>query len=943
MKACRRVLCVLGVLLVALQLVVGQTGSRKGTGQHFLSKTAVVLADPLPGGTYTVGMGGYFPTIDSAFRRLSGGGILGAVTLSLTDTLYVAAAADSGSFTLIGPIAGAGPASRITIRPANNVAITIRGDGQAVLMFQNVSYTTVDGISPEGPTRLRVQALLNTAHRWNDAIDFIGNCDFVQIINLQAQSDNLIRESDAIGVYAADGNGAPDSCLVSGVKVRAGLYGIYVGSSVSGSLRPQGTIIRNNHVGSPTDSLIAWGIQTVEADGSIIEGNHVENMRMTNATTARNHQFGINAYGSRNVIIRNNVVHNLSAKDNNTAVEGILASGDPGYLGQNVRIYNNMVYDIFNRAPIGNTSGLSGIRTWQNISPSISFNTVYLASTEDIAPGLGSAAVWCDVTLEFPVVQNNILVNVRAPQGEGPAALRIDAAVWGSDNNDLYVNSAPGANIGRNGSSVYHTLADWKIRGSDSNSVSVLPVFRAPHLHIDSMHTTTEYLINKGTPVAGIVYDFDGQLRDVSTPDIGADEIVEVKSPGGIIWKKDPRNPVLSGGGGTGYSLAMNPYVIYNADSARFEMWFNRAASSSALRPWLVGYATSPDGSTWTQRPSAVLSPTPGAWDANTTEVPMVIRENGTYKMWYSSYLNSTSPGYIGYATSPDGINWTKHAGNPIFGPGTALWEAGGPFACSVMPVPGGYKIWYDAYDASANTSRIGYATSVDGIVWQRDTLHNPILTPGVAGAWDDNNAGIPRVLKIRIANSSDVYFMWYTGSRSDGRTKSGLVLSPDGITGWSKSPHNPVLGPDPGAWDGTDAGIGSVMLYKDTLHAWYDGGTRPSSTNLWHIGHATSRTPVTDVFEIPQEVPAAFSLEQNFPNPFNPTTAIVYSLLTKSRTDLRVYDLLGREVAVLVNEEKMPGSYKVEWQAKGMASGIYFYQLRTDEQVMTKKMILLR
>ncbi len=231
----------------------------------------------------------------------------------------------------------------------------------------------------------------------------------------------------------------------------------------------------------------------------------------------------------------------------------------------------------------------------------------------------------------------------------------------------------------------------------------------------------------------------------------------------------------------------------------------------------------------------------------------------------------------------------------------------------------------------------------MDGIVWQRDTVHNPILPLGVGGAWDDNDAAVPRVLKIRIVNSSDMYFMWYSGSRGVSPVMSGLALSPDGITGWAKSPHNPVLSPDPGAWDGTDVGIGSVMLYKDILHAWYDGGTKPASTNLWHIGHATSRTPVTDVFETTQRVPAAFALEQNYPNPFNPSTTIRFQLQAAGDVRLAVYDLLGREVAVLVNERKSPGSYQVKFVAAGQSSGVYFYRLTTGNFVQTHKMLLVR
>jgi hypothetical protein len=88
------------------------------------------------------------------------------------------------------------------------------------------------------------------------------------------------------------------------------------------------------------------------------------------------------------------------------------------------------------------------------------------------------------------------------------------------------------------------------------------------------------------------------------------------------------------------------------------------------------------------------------------------------------------------------------------------------------------------------------------------------------------------------------------------------------------------------------------------------------------------------------------FFLMQNYPNPFNPTTTISYQIPEKGFVTLKVYDVLGNEVATLVNEESATGgagSYEVEFNATGLPSGIYFYQLRTGEFIETKKMILLK
>ena len=85
------------------------------------------------------------------------------------------------------------------------------------------------------------------------------------------------------------------------------------------------------------------------------------------------------------------------------------------------------------------------------------------------------------------------------------------------------------------------------------------------------------------------------------------------------------------------------------------------------------------------------------------------------------------------------------------------------------------------------------------------------------------------------------------------------------------------------------------------------------------------------------------FILSQNYPNPFNPSTKIIYSVPQSSNVVLKVFDVLGSEVETLVNNEKPAGSYEVEFDATGLPSGIYFYQLRAGNFVETKKMILMK
>ena len=109
----------------------------------------------------------------------------------------------------------------------------------------------------------------------------------------------------------------------------------------------------------------------------------------------------------------------------------------------------------------------------------------------------------------------------------------------------------------------------------------------------------------------------------------------------------------------------------------------------------------------------------------------------------------------------------------------------------------------------------------------------------------------------------------------------------------------------------------------------------------------ATIQTP-TGVHDISTQVPDKFEVYQNYPNPFNPSTSITYALPTSELVNLSVYDLSGRKITELVNNDQNPGTYDVTWNGKNSrgenaSSGIYFYQLKAGTFESIKKMILIR
>lgn len=103
-----------------------------------------------------------------------------------------------------------------------------------------------------------------------------------------------------------------------------------------------------------------------------------------------------------------------------------------------------------------------------------------------------------------------------------------------------------------------------------------------------------------------------------------------------------------------------------------------------------------------------------------------------------------------------------------------------------------------------------------------------------------------------------------------------------------------------------------------------------------------TSMTPVK-IINLNTITPEQFSLSQNFPNPFNPTTNITFDLPQKSFVKLKIYDVTEKELISLVNEDLTVGSYNFQWDASSFTSGVYFYRLETNDFIETKRMVLMK
>ena len=151
---------------------------------------------------------------------------------------------------------------------------------------------------------------------------------------------------------------------------------------------------------------------------------------------------------------------------------------------------------------------------------------------------------------------------------------------------------------------------------------------------------------------------------------------------------------------------------------------------------------------------------------------------------------------------------------------------------------------------------------------------------------------------------------------------------------------------PYTGIFCSTDSGAGwtdvSTGLTYQQINA-----LAATSTDLFAgtFGDGVWRRPLSEITSVQHlnGMPSPFALAQNYPNPFNPSTMITFDLPSKAYVSIRVFDALGREAAVVLSEELRRGTYTRQWNAAGLASGVYFYRLQAGSFAETRKLIVLK
>ncbi len=381
-----------------------------------------------------------------------------------------------------------------------------------------------------------------------------------------------------------------------------------------------------------------------------------------------------------------------------------------------------------------------------------------------------------------------------------------------------------------------------------------------------------------------------------------------------IVW--------ASGGNGSGTA----PVVIRTSNAGT--NWHNATGNLAGVdlycitavdadRAW-VGtgngriYATTNGGTTWNQQAY------PGTQSPFINAVWMFSSGTG-----YSQGDPASGGRFVVLKTTDFGATWAHLANEPVGGASEAGWNNSfamtdenniwfGTNASRVWRSSDGGGTWTSAASGATNSYAVSFKDNLNGIVAHSTGAIRVTVNGGAT--WTAASSPTTAAI-LGLSFPSGANFAW---------TIAGAIpyRSTNNGSNWSSQTVYPI------------SGTLNHISFIDTSNGW---GVTSSGEVIRY------RPPGTTGVAGQADVPGEFVLEQNYPNPFNPSTEVRYQTSEVSHVLLTVYDVLGREVATLVNEVKPAGRYSVTFNADGISSGVYYYKMRSGNFAETKKMLLLR
>lgn len=348
--------------------------------------------------------------------------------------------------------------------------------------------------------------------------------------------------------------------------------------------------------------------------------------------------------------------------------------------------------------------------------------------------------------------------------------------------------------------------------------------------------------------------------------------------------------------------------------------WVTGGINDETIPQGAIIFYTTNGGVNWQKK---VLSTTPG--DVG-FQIQFVDINNG----WHISFNFLTqAPTFL--RTTDGGNNWTPFNGAGIFyfvdpNNGYSYYGSGQngsepPF--KILRTTNGGTDWTEQFNdnTQGGFNAMHFIDVNNG--WVVGNNGKVLKTNNGGNTWDFVlNTGVNPSEKCKAVFFLDANNGWI--SSKDGNGFGIIQHTSDGGTSWTTQ-NTPLNNPQGGN------AIFSIH-FINSQNGWLTGD----------FGKVAKYTGITSV-ENENVTPEKFILEQNYPNPFNPTTVINWQVPTDGHQTLKVFDILGNEVATLVDEFRIAGNYDVTFNANGLSSGVYFYQLKTDVKVSTKQMQILK
>ncbi|MDX2134140.1 MAG: PKD-like domain-containing protein, partial [Saprospiraceae bacterium] len=488
-------------------------------------------------GTYTVGAGGDFPTLTAAVAAYNSSCLGGAVVFSLTDATYPAE-----TFPIvINANSFASAANTLTIRPAAGNTATISGasaTGTALIRLNGADWVIIDGSNAGGTDRSLT--LTNTSTATNVAVVWVSSVNaFNGATNNTIKNTNIVGGSNTVtsvfGIHvsgqtistSASGDNN-DNLIIQNNNINTAYYGLYA-RGISLANANDGLQIIGNTIGSANAANYVnfRGMDIHYANAPLISQNLVFDMINTLGTTIAGIDLGAGVINAQ--VVRNEVRNVQNTSTGGWGSYGIVLSSTT--LTDGALIANNFISGMLGSNYFsGTTFHAYGIRLAGGTNTKVLNNSVNLFGP--VVGGTSASVSACMIISTTSVtgteIRNNIFSNTQefAITGSNTYSLYLVSGVSViSNNNNFYGLSSANTtyHVGFNGTN-RTTLANWQTGTSqDAQSFSVQPNFVSnADLHLTA--SNNQCLDGGGAPVAQVTVDYDGQARNATTPDIGADE-----------------------------------------------------------------------------------------------------------------------------------------------------------------------------------------------------------------------------------------------------------------------------------------------------------------------------------------------------------------------------------------------------------------------------------